>query len=106
MGERVEEFQTEQELLLDKPLLPKARKRQTQEVRHSGQAPIPEQVPGGSNGNKDSVHRPLHYDNPSRLQLSWRIPAERARRKQLPIRELFYGLSLEAIQFITDRIVP
>jgi hypothetical protein len=66
MGERVEEFQTEQEPLLDKPLLPMARKRQTQEVRHSGQALIPEQVPGGSDGNKDSVYRPLHYDNPSR----------------------------------------
>src|ERR1700674_4766238 len=93
LGVRVEEFRTEQEPLLDKPLLPMARKRQTQEVSHSGQAVIPEQVPGGLDGSKDSVHRPLHYDNPSRLQLSSRIPAVRGRRKQLPIRELSFARS-------------
>ena len=93
LGERVEEFQTEQEPLLDKPLLPMARKRQTQEVRHSAQAPIPEQVPDALDGNRDNVHRPLHYDNPSRLQLWWRIPAVRGRRKQLPIRELSFARS-------------
>src|ERR1700674_355197 len=100
LGERVEESQIEQEAQLDKQLPPMARKQQTQEGKHSGRSLIPEQVPGGSDGSRDSACRPPHCDNPSRSQLSWRIPAERGRRMKLPIHELFYGPSFEPTQFI------
>src|ERR1700739_3253044 len=74
-------------------------KKQTQEGLHSGRSLIPEQVPGGPDGSTDIACRPPRCDNPSRLQLSWRITVERGRRKKLPIRELFYGPSFELTQF-------